>query len=60
MLQQIWITSEKKLKIRIEGDIVTNIRNLKKQSTDKDFPMFHVELKPESNNKDIYEIRLLL
>ncbi|KAH0945619.1 hypothetical protein HN011_004504, partial [Eciton burchellii] len=46
--------------IEDQGDIVTNIRNLKKQGTDKALPMFYVELKAKSNNKDIYDIRSLL
>jgi len=46
------------LKIKIQ---VTNIKwNIKKQGTEKFLSIFYVELKPERNNMDIYEIRLLL
>jgi S-ribosylhomocysteine lyase LuxS involved in autoinducer biosynthesis len=48
--------SEKKLKIKnIQGDI-----NIKKQGIKTIFPTFYVELKAESNNKNIYEVRSLL
>jgi len=50
------MTSEKK--IEDQGHIVINIWNIKKQGIDKILPMF--ELKPESNNEDIYEVRLFL
>jgi len=39
---------------------VTNIWNIKKQGTKKALLIFYVELKPESNNKDIYEVGSLL
>ncbi|KAH0944412.1 hypothetical protein HN011_006986, partial [Eciton burchellii] len=35
---------------------VTNIWNIKRQDTKKTLPVFYVELKPESNNKDACEI----
>jgi len=40
--------------------IVTNIWNIKKQSTKKALHMFYVELKLKSNDEDIYEVDSLL
>jgi hypothetical protein len=45
--------------IKDNGHIVTNIWNIKKQDTTKTLPTFYVKLKPENNNKDIYEIKSL-
>ena len=39
---------------------VTNIWNIKQRNTNKPLPMFFVDLKPQDNNKDIYNIKLLL
>jgi len=37
------------------GHKVTNIWNIKKHGTKVSLNMFYVELKPEKNNKDIYQ-----
>jgi len=37
------------------GHKVTNIWNIKKRGTKEPLNMFYVELKPENNNKDIYQ-----
>jgi hypothetical protein len=42
------------------GYTIINIWNIKKQVTKKALHMFHVELKSESNNKDVYEVGSLL
>jgi len=48
---------EKKLKIKDRQLPTSRIsRNIKKQGADKALPMFYVELKSESNNKDIYDL----
>jgi len=36
--------------------MVTNIWNIKKRGTKMPLNIFYVELKPENNNKDIYEV----
>lgn len=41
------------------GHTVMNIWNIKQNRTKKPLPIF-VELKPDSNNKKIYEINILL
>jgi len=48
-------------KIEIEdlGHIVTKIWNIKNQGT-KTFHMFYIELKPKSNNKNIYKVSSFL
>jgi len=52
MLQQIWTTSRKNRGPRIHSYQYME----QKQGTKKALHMFYVELKPKSNNKDIYEI----
>lgn len=42
------------------GHIVTNIWNIKQRGTKKALSMFYVELKPDPNNKLIYNIKHLL
>lgn len=46
--------------INAHGHIVTNIWNVKQRGTKKPLPMFYVEIKPDSNNKQIYNIKHLL
>ncbi|KMQ86632.1 nucleic-acid-binding protein from transposon x-element [Lasius niger] len=43
--------------INAHGQIVTNIWNVKQRGTKKPLPMFYVEIKPDSNNKQIYNIK---
>lgn len=49
------------IKAEIEklGHTVTNVCNIKQYSTKLPLPMFFVELKPASNNKDIYNVEYL-
>lgn len=42
------------------GHSVTNIWNIKARTTKKPLPIFFIELKPNNNNKEIYEIKNLL
>ena len=49
-----------KRSISDKGHEVTNIWNIKQRNTNKPLPMFFVDLKPQDNNKDIYNIKLLL
>jgi hypothetical protein len=55
-LQRMWITSEKELKIKDTQLPIYEI--LRSKALVKLF-MFCIELKPKTNNKDIYEIRSL-
>ncbi|PNF22850.1 hypothetical protein B7P43_G16778 [Cryptotermes secundus] len=43
-----------------EGHEVTNIWNVKQRHTNLPLPLFFVDLKAQTNNKDIYNINLLL
>jgi hypothetical protein len=49
-----------KKEIKELGHTVTNIWNIKKQGTKKAIYIFYIELKPKSNNKNIYNICSLL
>lgn len=42
------------------GHIVRNIHNIVQRTTKKNLPMFFVDLEPKPNNKDIYNIQLLM
>jgi len=52
----MWITKN----IEEHEYTITNIWNIKKCGTSIVLLIFYVELKPEKNNKDIYEIRPFL
>ncbi|EFN89295.1 Nucleic-acid-binding protein from transposon X-element, partial [Harpegnathos saltator] len=51
---------ELKQAINNHGHEVTNIWNVKQRVTKKPLPLFFVEIKPGSNNKEIYKIKTLL
>lgn len=42
------------------GHFVTNIWNIKQRNTKKPLPIFIIELKPDTNNKEVYNIKTLL
>ena len=42
------------------GHEVTNVWNIKQRGTNKQLPMFFVDLKQANNNKDIYKIKRLM
>lgn len=52
--------AELKQAIKEQGHTVTNIWNIKHNHTKKPLPIFYVELKPNSENKRIYNIKTLL
>lgn len=49
-----------KTEIEAKGHTVENIWNIRKRGTNIPLPLFYVELKPDANNKKIYEINSLL
>lgn len=53
-------TNDIKTQLNEQGYIVTNIWNIKQRSTKKPLPIFIIELKPQTNNKLIYDIKRLL
>lgn len=53
-------TEDLKNEIASHGHEVTNIFNIKKRGTNEPMPLFFIEIKPQTNNKDIYEIKTLL
>lgn len=53
-------TNDIKTQLNEQGHIVTNIWNIKQRSTKKPLPIFIIELKPQTNNKLIYDIKRLL
>lgn len=46
--------------IELQGHQVINVSNIKQRSTKKPLSMFWVNLKPDSYNKDVYNITILL
>lgn len=40
--------------------MISNIWNVKQRKTKNPLPIFYVDLKPKANNKDIYNIKLLM
>lgn len=55
-------TDEKELKVAIKnlGHQVTNVWNIKNRITKKLLPSFFIDLKPNTNNKQIYDTKFLL
>lgn len=51
---------EIKAELEMQGHKVTNIWNVKQRNTKKALPLHFVELEPNSNNKQIYNIKSLL
>lgn len=51
---------ELKTEIEQHGHTVTNIYNIKHYRTKDPLPMFFIDLKPDKNNKDIYDIKYLV
>lgn len=45
--------------LKENGHDVRNIHNIRSRLTKKPLPMFFVDLEPKTNNRDIYDIRLL-
>lgn len=42
-----------------KGHVVTGIHNIKHRTTKAPLPMFYVNLKPQENNKSVYNIQFL-
>lgn len=53
-------TQELKEEIEKLGHTVTNISNIKQRISRKPLPLFHIELKQNPNNKDIYNVDRLM
>jgi hypothetical protein len=43
-----------------QGHEITNVRNVKQRGTNRPLPLHFIDRKPQSNNKDIYNITTIL
>lgn len=53
-------TEELKLELHALGHEVTNIWNVKKRNSNQPLPLFEIELKTDTNNKNIYSVKTLM